>query len=75
MFNKIKESINKFFKEVSEDVKKIDISSYFTDTSKLPLLILIIVFSGILIFNMGLTTLFKGIFFLTIFFFLFVWRK
>lgn len=75
MFNKIKESINKFFKEVSEDVKKIDIPSYFTDTSKLPLLILIIVFSGILIFNMGLTTLFKGIFFLTIFFFLFVWRK
>ena len=75
MFNKIKESINKFFKEVLEDVKKIDISSYFTDTSKLPLLILIIVFSGILIFNMGLTTLFKGIFFLTIFFFLFVWRK
>ncbi|MGU8989496.1 hypothetical protein ACV3V0_17550 [Clostridium perfringens] len=75
MFNKIKESISKFFKEVSEDVKKIDISSYFTDTSKLPLLILIIVFSGILIFNMGLTTLFKGIFFLTIFFFLFVWRK
>ena len=44
MFNKIKESISKFFKEVSEDVKKIDISSYFTDTSKLPLLILIIVF-------------------------------
>lgn len=75
MFNKIKESINKFFKEVSEDVKKIDIPSYFTDTSKLPLLILIIVFSGILIFNMGLTTLLKGIFFLTIFFFLFVWRK
>lgn len=75
MFEKLKDLIKNFFKEISSDLKKVNISSIFTDFRLLGLLLLFIGAVIILLFNMNFFSLLKGLFLLLVFYFIFLWKR
>lgn len=75
MLKKIKDLIKQFFKEVGSDLKKIKISSIFTDLRFLTIFILSLAVVAILLLNMNFFALLKGLICVLIFYFVFLWRK
>lgn len=75
MFKKLSDLIKNFFKEVIADIKKFKISNIFTDLRLLTIFILSLCVFLILIFNMDFFLLLKGVVCVTIFYFVFLWKK
>lgn len=75
MLNKILEYIKNFFKEVGNDLKKLNILSIFTTPRLLIIAILILLAIVIVFSNLNIFLVLKGVISGLILYFVFLWRK
>lgn len=69
--DKMKDYIINMINRISSTIKNFDVQSYITDNKKLPITLIFAVIIIILIVNMGITHILKGVLMLAIFYFIF----
>lgn len=75
MINNIISMINKFFKEVWSDLKKLPFKKVFSDTRLLVKTLLGVIAIGIIFYNLNIFAILKGLACAIVFYFVFLWRK